>query len=543
MEDVVYITGHRNPDTDSICSVIAYAELKRRLGICALPMRLGDLNRETEFVLNYFSVEVPEYLHTVKTQISDLDIDVTNPVSPDISIKTAWTIMKKNNVKTLPVVDENEKLLGIVTLSDITNKYMDALDNNTIAASKTTLRNIVETLNAKLICGSQEEFNTTGKVLVAAMNPEELKPFIEKGDIVITGNRPDSQLKSIEFGANMIIVTSGAEVGEDVVACAREKNCIVMVTPADTFTTARLISQSVPIGYIMTGDNLVNFNIDDFIDEIRDRMLKTRYRSYPVVDDSNRIRGFISRYHLISRKKKKVILLDHNEKTQTVNGIEQAEILEIIDHHRLGDIQTANPIFFKNEPVGSTSTIIANLYFDMGIKPTRNIAGILCAAIISDTLKFKSPTSTYTDQITAEKLGEIAGIDIEEFSNAMFKAGSSLQGKTPGEIFHQDMKEYRLGNLKVGIGQIYTMDLESLSEIRPQLIDYMEDFCRDKSYNLIMLLVTDILNQGSEAIYAGESKELVAKAFNVETKSGSVYLEGIVSRKKQVIPSISAVSV
>lgn len=541
MDNTVYITGHRNPDTDSICSVIAYAELKKKLGVEAVPRRLGDINRETEFVLDYFGVQLPEFLYTVKTQISDLDMDIINPVSPDISIKTAWTIMKRNNVKTLPVVDENERLLGVVTLSDITNKYMDALDNNTIAASKTTLRNIVETLNGRVLCGSQDDFETTGKIHVAAMNPEEMGPYIEKGDIIIVGNRADSQMKSIEFGANLIIVTSGAEVDEEVVEYAKKQGCIIIMTPVDTFTTARLVNQSVPIGYVMTGGELVKFNVDDFIDEIEDRMLKTRYRSYPVVDENNRIRGFISRYHLMLRKKKKVILLDHNERTQTVNGIEQAEILEIIDHHRLGDIQTSTPIFFKNEPVGSTSTIIANFYFDMGIKPSRGIAGILCAAIISDTLKFKSPTSTYTDKITAEKLAEIAGIQIDEFANAMFKAGSSLQGKTPGEIFHQDMKEYRLGKLKVGIGQIYTMDLESLGDIRTPLAEYMEKFCKENNYNLIVLLVTDILNQGSEALYAGHSKDLIARAFNVEIKGSSVYLPGVVSRKKQVIPSISAV--
>lgn len=542
MDNVVYITGHRNPDTDSICSVIAYAELKKKLGIQANPMRLGDINRETEFVLDYFDVTVPRYLDTVKTQISDLDIDLINPVSPDISIKTAWTIMKRNNVKTLPVVDENEKLLGVVTLSDITTKYMDALDNNTIAASKTTLRNIAETLNGKMVYGTQEDFDTTGKVLIATMNPEEMGPFIEKGDIVIVGNRLDSQRKAIEFGANLVILTNGAEAGEEVVECAKEHGCILMITSADTFTTARLINQSVPIGYIMSSGELVKFNIDDFIDEIRDKMLKTRYRSYPVVDDSNRIKGFISRYHLISKKKKKVILLDHNERTQTVNGIEQAEILEIIDHHRLGDIQTSTPIFVKNEPVGSTSTIIANIFFDMGIRPSRGVAGILCAAIISDTLKFNSPTTTYTDRITTEKLAEIAGINIEEFANAMFKAGSTLYGKTEAELFHQDMKEYKLGNLKIGIGQIYTMDMDSLSEIRPRLLEYMEDYCRENNYSLVTLLVTDILNQGSEALYAGRSKELLSKAFNVDTKGNSVYLPGVVSRKKQVIPAISAVS-
>jgi manganese-dependent inorganic pyrophosphatase len=540
MENIVYIIGHKNPDTDSICSVIAYSELKKKLGVKAIPGRLGDINRETEFVLKYFGIDLPELLYTVKTRVSDLNMDNVFPVSPDISVKTAWSLMRKNNIHTIPVIDDNERLLGVVTLSDITNKYMDAMDNNTIASTKTSLRNIVETLNAKLVCGTQEEFETTGRVIVAATHPDELATFIENGDIVITGNRVDSQLKSIQSGANCLIVTCGDSVEKEVIDTAREMKCIIMTTPVDTFTTARLINQSIPVGSIMSRDNLVLFNMDDFIDDFKDKMLKTRYRSYPVVDDSNRIKGFISRYHLISQRRKKVILLDHNEKSQAVNGIEEAEILEIIDHHRLGDIQTANPIFFKNEPVGSTSTIIANMYFDAGIRPRRSIAGILCAAVISDTLEFKSPTSTYTDRITAEKLAEIAGIDIEEFSFLMFKEGSSLKGKTPKEIFYQDFKDYNFDKRLIGIAQVYTMDTEKLNEIKTPLIEFMEKLCQDKGYNLLMIFITNIHRQASEVMFVGEGKEIIAKAFNVTIGENSVYLPGVVSRKKQVIPLISA---
>lgn len=539
MEKLVYVTGHKNPDTDSICSAIAYAELKTKMGTGATAYRLGELNRETAFVLDYFDVPSPSLLYNVKTQVSDLDMDVVNSVSPSISIKSAWKIMKRNNVKTLPVVDDNARLLGVVTLSDITNKYMDALDNNTIATSKTTLGNIVETINARLVCGSQQDFATSGKILIVAMNAEEMQPYIEKGDIVITGSRTDTQLKAIELGANCIIVTCGAKVDSTVIKEAEAKKCILMATQADTFTTARLINQSVPIGYIMTTQNLVKFEIDDYIEDIKDKMLKTRYRSYPVVDRNNVIKGLISRYHLISYRNKKVILVDHNEKSQTVNGIEEAEILEIIDHHRLGDVQTSKPIWFKNEPLGSTATIVANAYFESGIRPSRSIAGILCSAIISDTIKFKSPTCTYTDRSTAEKLAEMAGINIDDFALSMFKAGSTLHGKTPREIVCQDFKEFTFGKYKVGIAQVYTIDSEGLNEIRTELMEYMENFCASSGYSLVMLLVTDILEQGSEVLYTGEAKELVAKAFNVELEDNSIYLEGVVSRKKQVIPFIS----
>jgi manganese-dependent inorganic pyrophosphatase len=540
MKDIIYITGHKNPDTDSICSAIAYSELKRKLGHNAVSTRLGDLNRETEFVLKYFKIEIPELLYTVKTQVSDLDMDVINPVSPEISVKTAWNIMKKNNIKSLPVVNENEEFAGIVTLSDITDKYMDASDNNIIASSKTPLRNIVETLNAKIICGSQEDFNTSGKVLIAATDPEGIEAFIDKGDIIITGNRKDTQLKSIINGANCIIVTCGAGVSEEVIEKAKENNVIIMLTSIDTFATARLINQSIPISYIMTTKDIVKFNIDDFIEEIREKMLKTRYRSYPVVDAENKIRGFISRYHLISPRRKKIILLDHNEKAQTVNGIEEADILEIIDHHRLGDIQTVNPIFIKNEPVGSTSTIIANMFFAEGIRPSKGVAGILCSAVLSDTIKFKSPTSTYSDRITAEKLAEIAGIDIEEFSTLMFKESSSIQGKSASEILYQDFKEFNVEKIKGGIGQVYTMDIESIKAIKEDLLKFIQKVCSDKGYSLLLLLVTDISKHASELLFAGDRKELVSKAFNVNVSDNCAYLPGVVSRKKQVLPNISA---
>ncbi|MDD2233802.1 MAG: putative manganese-dependent inorganic diphosphatase [Desulfitobacteriaceae bacterium] len=541
MDKLIFFIGHKNPDTDSICSVIAYAELKKKLGVIAIPTRLGDINRETEFVLKHFEVKVPDLLETVKTQVSDLNIDQAFPVSPDISIKTAWNLMKKNNIQTIPVVDDQERLLGIVTLSDITNKYMDALDNFTIATTKTTLRNIVETLNAKLICGSQEYFKTTGKVVVAAASPEDLPTFVETGDIVITGNRLDNQLKALNCGANCLILTCGGNPAQELIDEASNKNIVLMTTPIDTFTTARLINQSIPVDAIMSGENLIKFNIDDFIDDIRDKMLKTRYRNYPVTDDNNHIKGFISRYHLISQRKKSVILLDHNEKSQTVNGIEEAEILEIIDHHRLGDIQTASPIFVRNEPLGSTSTIVANIYFEMGIRPTKRIAGILCSAILSDTIKFKSPTSTYTDKITAEKLAEIAGIsDIDEYANLMFKEGSSLQGKTLREIFYQDYKDYSFGKYKIGISQVFTQDREKVAELKESLISFMKQLCSEKGSHLLMLFVTDIPNQASELLYAGEAKELISLAFNVDVKENSVNLPGVVSRKKQVIPFISS---
>ncbi len=540
MKDTIYIVGHRNPDTDSICSSIAYSELKRKLGHDATASRLGKINKETEYILNYFNIPVPEYLETVKTQVSDLNIDKVVPVSPEVSIKTAWTLMKKNNVKTLPISDDYERLLGIATLSDITTKYMDTLENNIISASKTPLRNIIETLNGKIVCGTQEDFKTSGNVVVAAMSPEQMKPYINNGDIVIVGNRSDTQLKAIELGANCLIITGGCELEDKIIETAEKSYCVIISTTYDTFATARLINQSIPIRHVMSTDNLITFNIDDFIDEIKDKMLQTRYRSYPVVDDTNKIIGFISRYHLISQKKKKIILMDHNEKVQSVNGIDEADVLEIIDHHRIADVQTGRPIYFRNEPVGSTSTIVANMYFENGIRPHKSIAGILCAAILSDTLIFKSPTCTYIDIMTSERLAEIAEINTEEFALAMFKAGSSLQDKTPEEIFYQDFKEFTLRKYKIGIGQVSTVGTENIQEIKDNMLDYMKSVYKNKSYNLVIIMLTDVLKEGSELLFVGDDKELIAKAFNVQPGESSVYLPGVVSRKKQVVPPLSA---
>ncbi|EMS71981.1 putative manganese-dependent inorganic diphosphatase [Ruminiclostridium cellobioparum] len=539
MNELIYITGHKNPDTDSICSAIAYAELKRRHAMDALPVRIGDINRETEFVLKYFGVDVPEYKETVRTQVSDLNMDIINPVSEDISIKSAWSIMQKNNIKVLPVADINGKLLGIITLSDITSSYLDALENNILSASSTPLRNITDTLNARLICGNEDGFRAAGKVVIAAMIPEDMEPFVEKGDIVIIGNRKDSQLKAISIGVSCLILTCGGQIDKEVLDYAQETGCIVLETCYDTFTTARLINQSIPVSYIMTRKQLVLFNIHDYIDNIKEKMLKTRYRSYPVVDDEGRIRGFISRYHLISQRRKKIILVDHNEKAQTIDGIEQADILEIIDHHRIGDIQTSYPIYFKNDAVGSTSTLIANMYFENGLNPSKKIAGILCAAIISDTMKFKSPTSTYADELAAQKLAKIADINIEEFSTALFKASASLEGMSPQTILDYDFKDFILNKYKIGVGQINSSDSEAFRKVKDSLLKHMKTVQENKGYSLILLMVTDIINEGSEILYAGDNAGLVEKAFNIKNGESSAFLGGVVSRKKQVIPMLS----
>lgn len=542
MNEIVYITGHKNPDTDSICSVIAYAGLKKRLGVRAVPVRIGTISKETAFVLKHFGVKEPEYLKTVKTQVCDLDLDVIPPVSEDISIKTAWNIMHKKKRQVLPVTDDVGKLLGIISLSDITNSYMTGQGNNVLSKSRTPLRNVTETLDARRLFGNPDEpMHAEGKVVIATMSPDSLEPFVEKGDIVLVGNRKDSQVQVLKAGVSCLIITCGGHADKEVLDLAKQNGCAVLETNHDTFTTARLINQSIPVGYVMTSKNMVYFNQNDFIDSIRDKMLATRFRSYPIVDDGGKIKGFIYRYHLISPRKKKVILLDHNEVSQTVDGIGEAEILEIIDHHRIGDIQTGAPVYFRNDTVGSTATLITSMYFENGIRPSREIAGILCAAVLSDTLNLKSPTTTDVDRETVAKLSEIAHLNPDEFAAMMFRAGSSLEGMSPEQILTSDFKDYNLGKYKIGIGQINAGDPEEFGRLKNDLLSHMQSVQKQKGYHLLLLMVTDLVREGSNVLFAGSESDLIDKAFaDAKPKDNSVYLEGVVSRKKQVVPYLTA---
>jgi len=540
MKDTIYIFGHKNPDTDSICASIAYAEFKNKTGNQnALSVRLGDINRETQFVLDYFKAETPVYMKTVKTQISDLDIDILAPISPEISLKTAWSIMKKSNARTIPVVDENNKLIGIVSLSNLTSTYMDIWDNNIVAKSHTSIENILDTLSGSYLYVPDFRAKFTGKIVTASMEPKSAEEIIDEGDIVICGNRDDAQKTVIKCKASLMIITGSHSVSDEILELAKKEKCVIISTPYDTFTASRLILQSIPVEYVMTKNNIVFFKEDDYVEEIKDIMLKTRYRSYPVVDQDNKVLGSISRYHLISRNRKKLIMVDHNEKTQSVLGIEDAEVLEIVDHHRVASIETGLPIYFRNEPVGSTSTIIANIFFENGIRPSKKAAGLMSAAIISDTLLFKSPTSTTIDKITLDRLAEIADIDVQDFATNMFKAGTSLKGKTVDEIFHQDLKIYNVLGYKIGVSQVGTMDIEGFSPMKEEMLKLMELEAKHSSFNLLILMLTDIINDGSEILSVGPDKDIIGNTFNVDINSSSVYLPGILSRKKQVVPQIT----
>ncbi len=541
MVNKVYITGHRNPDSDSICAAIAYSEFKNKTQrINAIPIRLGEISRETQFILDYFGVQPPQLVQTVKPQIIDLKIDTVAPIASDISLKMAWSIMKQKNIKTLPVIYPNEKLAGIVSVSNLAASYLDIWDNYVLAKSKTSLSNILETLSAKIVYLSDENLELKGKVVVSMMEPND-RNLIEAEDICICGDRELVQEFVLDCNARLMIITNNTNPSEKIIDLAKEKGCTIITTPYDSFTAARLIPQSIPIEYVMTKNNLITFSTSDFIEEIKDIMLETRYRSYPVLDEDGSVVGSISRYHLITQQRKKVILVDHNEKTQSVDGLEDADILEIIDHHRIGDIQTGQPIYFRNEPVGSTSTIVANIFFENGIRPSKKVAGLLCGAIISDTLLLKSPTATIVDEIILKRLAEIASIDIEKFAQEMFKAGTSLEGKSSKELLYQDFKIFNIGNFKVGVGQITTTYMDGFTPLINDLKTVMNEKANQGKFDLIILMVTDIFKSSSLFIVCGEHKEVFSRAFNIKLNNGTAYIDQVVSRKKQVIPPLTEV--
>ena len=382
MKDIIYVTGHKNPDSDSICAAYSYAEFKNLTGDTkAVPVRLGNVSQETQFVLDYFGAKAPELLKTVRLMVEDLNFDKINPVLPTLSLKSAWNVMKENNMKTLPVADENNHLLGVLSVSNLTSCYMDMWDNTILSKSNTTLENILDTLSATA-CYINENLKTfPGKIVVSAMDPKSMVDHINAGDIAIVGDREEAQVALIDKKVSLMIVTGSHTPCENIITLARENGVTVIVTPHDSFTTSRLIVQSVPVEYVMAKENIVSFTNNDLVDDIKDAMAQTRFRSYPVIDENDRVLGMVARYHLISKHKKKVIQVDHNERGQSVDGLEDAEVLEIIDHHRVADIQTSNPIFFRNEPIGSTSTIVAKCFFERGLTPSKTAAGLLCSAI------------------------------------------------------------------------------------------------------------------------------------------------------------------
>ena len=542
------VLGHRNPDTDSICSAICYAGFKHQLtGENYEPCRAGNVNPETQYVLDYFKLKAPRLVENVKTQVKDIEIRKTKGVSRGISLKNAWGLMQENNVVTLPCVTEEGLLEGVITIGDITKSYMNLYDSSIISKACTKYANILDTLEGSMVVGDSEAYFDRGKVLIAAAHPDLMENYIEKHDLVILGNRYESQLCAIEMEAGCIIVCEGAGVSLTIRKLAQERGCAVITTPYDTYTTARLINQSMPISYFMTKENIIEFSEEDYLDDIREIMASKRHRDFPILDSDGKYIGMISRRNLLGAKGKSIILVDHNEKSQAVEGMESADIREIIDHHRLGTVETMSPVFFRNQPLGCTATIIYQMYQENHIEIDKTTAGLLCSAIISDTLLFRSPTCTPIDKAAGLALAQIAGLDIEKYAIDMFSAGSNLKGKSDGDIFYQDFKRFTVGNSVFGIGQITSLNAVELKDLRTRMSAYTEKEREQHEIDMMFFMLTNILTESTDLICTGQGAEqLVANAFhvkdedmeNVSGQTGIVKLPGVVSRKKQLAPQI-----
>ena len=539
------VIGHKNPDTDSICSAICYARLKRQAtGREYEPGRAGHISEETQFVLNYFGVEAPQLVENVKTQVKDIDIRETKGVDRSISLKKAWNLMQDANVVTLPAVNPWGALEGLITVGDITKSYMNVYDSSILSKAKTQYSNIIETLEGALVVGDDTEYFQEGKV-VAAANPDMMEYYISPHDLVILGNRYESQLCAIEMEADCIIVCEGAAVSMTIRKLAQERGCTVLTTPYDTYTAARLINQSMPISYFMRTENLITFEDTDYIDEIKDVMTSKRHRDFPILDKDGRYKGMISRRNLLGAKGKQIVLVDHNERNQAVEGIENAEILEIIDHHKLGTVETISPVFFRNQPVGCTATIIYQMYNENNIEIDKTTAGLLCSAIISDTLLFRSPTCTQIDQLAALALAKQAGLQIDQYAADMFAAGSNLRGKSDEEIFYQDFKRFSAGKISFGVAQISSLNADELAGLKERMVPYLKQAREEHKVDMLFFMLTNILTESTELLCDGNGAELLIRgAFHMDTADGKassdgfVDLPGVVSRKKQLIPAI-----
>ena len=537
----VVVIGHRNPDTDSICSAIAYAELKNKTSdlVCE-PRRAGKMNQETEFVLKKFGVRPPRMCTDVNPKIRDVDYREMPGIPGSTSLRKAWEIMRDQQIDTLPVTNADNELEGVITVKDIATANMDVFDTGILAKSCTSFRNILETLDGTMAVGSEDDVCTTGHIRIGTATPEMLESTVEKGDIVILTNRYESQLCAIEKEASLLILCNNAKVGRTIQRIADETGVAIMTTPVDTYAAGKLISQCAPISYYMTRSDIMKFTLVTPVADVTRVMAKVRHRYFPILDEDGKYCGMVSRRNIIALRKRRIILVDHNEATQAVEGFDQAEILEIIDHHRIGSLETSGPVYFRNQPVGCTATIITQMYDENGVEIPPQIAGLLLAAILSDTLVFRSPTCTPLDEASAKRLAKIAGVEIDEFASEMFEAGEKLDGKTAEEVFLQDFKVFMCGDIRFGVAQGSYMTRKNLQAAEALLQPYLEEARNKQNVEDIYMLLTDVPKEESVVISDGRyASEVLADGFETQpAEDGSFTLPGVVSRKKQFIPAL-----
>ena len=540
----VIVIGHKNPDSDSICSAICYAHLKTVLtGREHIPCRAGEVNNETKYILERFSVEPPQLVETLAPTLADVQYRQIEGISSHLSLRRAWEYMRDNDIPTVPVVTDQGQLKGILTLGDIARFYMEDQDANALAEAGTRYRNIVDTLQGEMVVGNPEDHFHEGKVMVAAANPDVMEEYINEHDLVILGNRYESQLSSIEMKAGCIVVCLGSKVSKSIQKLAQEAGTAVVSSPLDTYACSKLINQAVPVRHVMRTKGVITFRSDDPVADVKAAVSKVRVRYFPILDADGYYMGMISQRNLLDIEHQQVILVDHNEKDQAVDGIRQAEVTEIIDHHRIDSVETMNPIYFRNQPLGCTATIVTLMYQENGVAIEPKIAGLLCSAILSDTLMFRSPTCTPTDERIARMLAGIAGIEIESHASAMFNAGSNLGGKTPDEIFHIDCKRFKAEATSLAVAQVTSVSTNELARLKNRMLPYLQSLQPNSGLDMLFLMLTNIINESTELLFVGHNaREIVQSAFGVECEPNSATLPGVVSRKKQLMgPLISAI--
>lgn len=535
----IYVVGHKNPDTDSICSAIAYAALKTKItGKVYEPRRAGQLNEETQYVLERFHVKTPRLLSDLREQIKDVELKEVEGIRSSVSIRTAWEKMQESNIHTLPVTRDG-KLEGVITIGDIAKTYMEVYDNTILSKARTQYRNIAKAVEGEIITGNGHGYLLKGKAVIAASSKILMSDFINKDDLVIMGDRKDAQKCAVDMDASCMVVCNNASISDNIIRQAEEKEIVIISTALDTFTAAQHINQSIPVKYFMTKENLVTFKMKDFVDDVKEVMARKRFRDFPIVDNKGKFLGLISRRRLLNVRKKQVILVDHNEKNQAVEGVEEADVLEIIDHHRLSSIETMGPVFFRNQPVGCTATIVYQMYQEAQGEVDPTNAALLCAAIISDTLMFRSPTCTPLDESTARTLAGIAGIEIETLAQEMFNAGSNLKGKSAEDICFLDFKQFTVNDTVFGVGQVNSMSAEELKEIKNIVRPHLERARQSHGLNMIFFMLTNIITESSELLCSGpDAREKIIGAYDLAEDTEELMLQGVVSRKKQLVPTL-----
>lgn len=533
--DPIFVFGHRNPDTDSVVSAMAYAALQNALGNNAYQaVCLGRLNDETSYLLERFGFDAPPYLSTVRTQIRDIDFDHPPTLSSAVAVSHAWEIFCENpTLYALPVTTDAGKLCGMLSTTNVCERDMDSIQHPVI--EDVPVCNILSALEGRVINDDDDVFDRiSGEVLIALPSSGECLRGAKEGSVIICGQQEDVVEQALRLKASCIILCQ-SDLGEKYRGISSD-TCLI-ATPCDAYRAARMLYQAMPVSRALKGDPTF-FHLDDFLDDVRETVLQSRHRAYPVLDENDHVVGTLGRYHLLRPRRKRVVLMDHNETAQSVPGLEQAEIVAIIDHHRLADVQTGNPVFMRNEPVGSTTTIVASMYQELGLMPPEKLAGLMAAAILSDTVLFKSPTCTPRDKRIAQRMARIAGIDLDTLGRELFTAASAAS-KPISELLTTDFKAFHIAGHDLGIGQITCLDTDNVLERLPELLAAMEENKIKQGYDMQLLMLTDVLREGTELIFVGDA-DVIRMAFGVsDVKDNHVFLPKVVSRKKQIVPALA----